>query len=832
MTAAPASAYNQMSMPTRVSTPVSTISRTSFPWFRATLLVVGLLLLGTLATGIWMFRSALPQLDGSVQFTDLKQPVQVKRDARGVPAIQAQNLEDLFFAQGFVTAQDRMWQMDMMRRFAKGELAEVLGADLLPRDREERILGLHLAAEKAAASLSERDRLFFEAYARGVNAYIAQARGHLPVEFKILGYAPKPWAVEDSFAIGASMVQNLNHYPYRAALLREKILAKLGPELTADLFVNSSRLDHPPQTEATAGPDEPAPTDEERDEMEMDEDPVAVLRTSFTVDPRSSQQQEELSAGRAGSNNWVVSGAHTVSGLPLLSNDMHLQHQMPNLWYEAHLTSGNFDVAGVTLPGVPFVVVGHNQRIAWGFTNVGPTAEDVYIETFNDAGKYRTPQGWQDPQKRKELIHVRAGSDIEMEVVTTRHGPIITDLVPGETRKLALRWTLYESFNTPFFDVDSAQNWNELQRAFSAWGAPGQNVVYADTDGHIGYHATGKVPIRATGDGSLPVDGSDDKHEWTGDIPFDKMPSVFDPPSGMLATANGRITPDKYPWSVSVEWDEPWRTTRIYRMLRSGRKFAASDMLALQTDVFSAFDHFCAQRFAEALQRAPNLTPRAQQVRDLLRDWDGRMTKDSAAAVVETRAQRRLIQLLLEPKLGAAGANPAPGDLSWKSYAWSQSSIWLYNILTTQSKRWLPDSYKTYDELLTAAVESTVADAKGDLSQLQWGKESPVRIAHPMYDRIPLLRHWAEPGLHPNAGNGRTVKQAGSFQPSERLTVDLGDLDRTTLNTVTGQSGNLFGANYMDQWQAWYEGQTFPLPFSRTAVDRSTVHRLELQPAE
>ena len=244
---------------------------------------------------------------------------------------------------------------------------------------------------------------------------------------------------------------------------------------------------------------------------------------------------------------------------------MHLGHQMPNLWYEAHLrcsspACGNFDVAGVTLPGYPYVLVGHNQRVAWGFTNVGPTIEDVYIETFNDGGQYLTPEGWKSPERRHEVIHVNGQPDVGLDVAVTRHGPIVTELVPGETRKLALRWTLYDGARNPFFAVDSAQNWEQFVRGFSEFDAPGQNVVYADVDGNIGYHATGKIPIRAAGDGGLPENGSDDAHEWTGYIPFDELPSIFNPPSGIIATANSRITPDKYPHSISAEWEAPWRS--------------------------------------------------------------------------------------------------------------------------------------------------------------------------------------------------------------------------------------------------------------------------------
>ena len=298
-----------------------------------------------------------------------------------------------------------------------------------------------------------------------------------------------------------------------------------------------------------------------------------------------------------GSNNWVVSGAHTVSGKPLLSNDMHLGHQMPNLWYEAHLRCGNFDAAGVTLPGLPYVIVGHNQRIAWGFTNIGPTVEDVYVETFNPDGQYLTPEGWKAPEHRSEVIHVKGKPDVMVDVAVTRHGPVITELIPGETRKLALRWTLYDGTHDPFFEVDSAQNWEQFRNAFSAFDAPGQNVVYADVEGNIGYQATGKIPIRASGDGSLPENGSDNAHEWTGYIPFDKLPRAYNPPSGIIATANSRITPDGYPYSISTGWEAPWRSARIYRVLESGKKFSSADMLALQTDIYSEADRYFAERF-------------------------------------------------------------------------------------------------------------------------------------------------------------------------------------------------------------------------------------------
>ena len=663
-----------------------------------------MLLLAAGGLGVYVYsiaRRALPQLDGTLKVAGLTAPVKVTRDSRGVPTIEAANLPDLFFAQGYVTAQDRLWQLDVMRRFAAGELSEVLGEGVLEHDREQRILGLRTMARHSVEIADPRDRSFFEAYARGVNAYMESHRDRLPLEFRILRYKPTRWTAEDCVLMGASMVQNLNHGPYLRALQREKVLAQLGPELAADMFLTSTWHDRAP----TKGP-------ERLDGPDAEEDDDSAVTKLFTAGASASAwpDAENFSDLTPGSNNWVVSGAHTVSGKPLLSNDMHLGHQLPNLWYEVHLRSGDYDVAGVSLPGVPFVIVGHNQRIAWGFTNVEPTVEDLYVEKFNAQGQYETPQGWREPEHRRETIHIKGKPDVMVDVVITRHGPIITDLIPGESRKLALRWTFYDGIHDPFFEVSSARTWDEFRKAFSVFDAPGQNVMYADVDGHIGYQTTGHFPIRASGDGSVP--GSDDAHEWTGYIPYEKLPRVFDPFWGILATANGRITPDGYPYSISTAWDAPWRTERIYHVLESGKKLASGDMLALQNDVYSAFDRFCAERFVYALDHTQNLSARAQQARELMRDWDGKMTVASAAATIEARSNRTLARLLLEPKL-EAGRKSLPSEmkpLAFSDLHWSMMSVWMENILLKQPKRWLPENYPNYDALLAAAgVDSATA---------------------------------------------------------------------------------------------------------------------------
>jgi penicillin G amidase len=825
-----------MSTVTQVSAPASrrSLFLRVFLW-----LLIGILLIlgGFIAYAYFVAHSALPQLDGRLQVNGLTAPVTVTRDAHGVPAVEAANFDDLFFAQGYVTAQDRLWQMDIMRRFASGELSEILGAETLKIDREQRILGLRAAAKKNITLASPRDRAFFDDYARGVNAYINSHGDRLPIEFRILRYAPKPWLPEDSAVIANQMVKDLNYHCFYDALAREKILAKLGPELTADLYVNRSWHDRPP-TIMREDLSEPETNTSDSDDDDDDDDggpDTSITRANMPAEAVPASIPEGLPVN--GSNDWVVSGAHTVTGKPLLSNDMHLGHQMPNLWYEAHLRSGPLDVAGVTLPGMPYVIVGHNQRIAWGFTNVGPTVTDVFIENFNPQGAYQTPEGWAQPDHRIETIHVKNQPDVTIDVKITRHGPIITDLVPGETRPLALRWTLYDGLRIPFFDVNSAQNWNEFQHAFSMLDAPGQNVVFADVDGNIGYHTTGKVPVRAAGDGSLPVNGADNAHEWTSYIPFEKLPTIYNPPSGVIATANGRIAPDNYPNSISMEWDAPWRTARIYHVLESGRQFTPADMLALETDIQSEADLFVAERLVYAVDHASKPSARTKQAADLMRGWDGRMLASSAAPTIAETSIRELRRLLLEPKLGSTPADSSAetGALNWLTYSWGMRSVWLENVLLHRPKRWLPEKYPNYDELLAAAVDAAVnaSGAPQDLASWHWGQFNAVEIQHPILGKIPLINRWSGPGTKEQSGSGYTVKAVTrNHGPSERFTANLADLDQSTLNIVTGQGGNFLSPHYMDQWKAWYEGTTFTLPFSAKAVDAAQKHRLLLEPVK
>src|SRR5215469_1863828 len=820
-------------MATTVASPATRRSglRLTFKIVLAFVLVVALAMTAAFA---WFYRTAhasLAQLDGTVALSGLAAPVSVVRDVHGVPHLTAASLEDLFFAQGYVTAQDRLWQMDMTRRAAGGELAEILGAAPLPGassrsttaearptfvdyDRTQRILRLRAVAERVAGQLPERDRMIFGAYARGVNAYIEQHRDNLPIEFHILRYQPRAWTAADSVLVGIAMSQLLNPQ-YETEYRREKISQLLTPELMADLYPVSSPRDHAPGADNVPAPAK-APAAKTGVVTSL---PFAVALGT------SSLLSTDCESCVPGSNNWVVSGAHTTTGKPLLSNDMHLPHRLPAVWYELQLHSGEFDVEGFTLPGMPLVVVGHNQHIAWGFTNLNPAVQDLFVENFNATGEYETPTGWQKPETYHETIHVKDDPDSTIDVVVTRHGPIISNLFPGETRKIALQWLIYDTRNVsiPLFELDSAQNWEQFRNALSVFATPGQNVVYGDVEGNIGYQAIGFAPLRASGDGTVPVPGGDGKHDWTGYLPFDQMPSVYNPPSGVIATANSRITREGYPYLLATQWYPPYRTERIYQVLEAepGKKFSPADMLALQTDITSEYDRFFAERFVYAIDHSAKASARTKEAADIMRGFDGRMLAESVAPTIEVNARTALWRLLLEPKLGA----------EWEHYQWSEKAVALENIVRNQPNRWLPPGTSNFNDLLTAAVEAALKDAPSDLKSWGYGTAFPLEINHTVLAAVPGLHHWAGPGRVPQSGGSYTVKQVGrTFGPSERMTVDFSNLDASTFNIVIGESGQVFSPYYMDHWPAWYGNTTFTLAYSDAAVAGGKVHELRLEP--
>ncbi|RXS94368.1 penicillin acylase family protein [Silvibacterium dinghuense] len=790
-------------------------------------LLVVLAAAAVLGAGLWLrhaMTAALPQLDGSLPLPGLSAPVTVRRDQHGVPHIEAANLDDLFEAQGYVTAQDRLWEMDMARRLSAGEAAEILGSKLVEHDRVQRVLQIRPTAERMVASLNARDRRYFEDYARGVNAFITANQDHLSPEFRLLMYSPKPWKPVDSVLVMLSMMQMLDQH-WESKLEREQVTARLGPTLAATLYPDGSWRDHPP---TQVEPDLTAPNqiipDAPLDETQVKAEDLLHLKT-LLEGPRAA-----CAGCTPGSNQWVVSGALTASGKPLLSNDMHLNHQIPNIWFELDLNGPGFHAAGVTVPGIPYIVAGHNEHISWGFTALYADMQDIYVEQLNNQDQYRSISAtgavsWQPVEHDHETIHVRGGSDVPIDVERTVHGPILTPLIPNEKRALALRWNIYDpkSGGDPLFDLNTAANWDDFRRAMSGWYSPSQNVVYSDDQGHIGYQAVGYIPLRPAG--IAPTTIADTNHEWQGFIPFEQLPSAYDPANGILATANARTTPDGYPYPITDEWADPYRNERIWKWLAghagAGQKLTPADMLTLQTDVYSEVDQELAQRFAYAIDHAGKTDSRLREAADLLRSWDGVVSIDSAPAAIIADAKKAFWPMLLKPRIGD----------DWKLYEWSSQTFAMEEFINHRPAAWLPSEYKTWDDFLADVVRTGIREKHGDLKHWKYGEQHPVDVEHPLYSMLPWFKRWTGTGKQPQAGDTTTVKQAGStFGPSQRFTMDWSNPDQSTENIVMGESGDPLSPYYRDHWPYWYSGKTFALPFSSQAVASQTTHTLRLTP--
>ena len=828
--------------PTPESSPAPLSRNRQRGWPRILLRTAGvlfLLLVLAVCVGVLWLRSAektgLPQLDGDLHLPGLSAPVTVERDAHGIPHIEAATQDDLFFAQGYVTAQDRLWQMDTFRRNANGDLAEILGPSLVRHDKTQRTLQFRKTAQRIYGHLGAPDRARMDDYARGVNLYIAQHQDSLPAEFRLLMYRPQPWTGVDSLSIAMMMTQMLDTHWY-GKLGREQVASALNnPKLETDLYPVGSWRDHPPTGElidwSQPHPPPPGTKDDEDDDRTQASashaahDSLASLETGEL--PRALRALLGLPdcAGCAlGSNNWVVAGSHTASGKPLLANDMHLALTEPNIWFMADLRAPGYHAAGVTLPGMPLVVEGHNEHVAWGFTALYADVQDLYVETLDGKGNYQSADGtWKPLAIDREIIHVRAGKDVAFDVQSTAHGPLLNPVFTREKRPIALKWTLYDATlnSIPLYAMNVAQGWDQFSAALRQWPYPTQNLVYSDDQGHIAYHAIGQVPLRPAGLVGVPI--KDAAHEWQGYIPFDDMPNALDPPSGFLATANSRVTTDRSPYPLSLEWVDPYRVERIYKALQGRDKLTPKDMLAVQTDVYSEVDQELAHRFAYAIDHTPGVDDRLRRAADLMRSWDGRLSTDSVAASVYAWAHRSLWPLVFVPKLGKAA----------EYYEWSESNFAEEEIVMHANPDWLPIGYKNWDALLTEAVRRGMKDGKApdDLGQWTYGSWHVVDIEHPLSGFLPMIGRIAGTGAQPLSGDTTTVKQVGrDFGPSQRFTMDWSNIDGSTEDIVLGESGDPYSAYYRDQWADYYGGTTFAFPFSPAAVAAQARHTLRLLP--
>ena len=770
-----------------------------------------------------------------IKLNGLKEDVTIRRDERGIPYIEAKNDTDLYFAQGYATAQDRLWQMDLFRRNARGELSEVLpnipNSPALDQDRLHRILGFAQVVDAEFAQASPQSRAALEAYAAGVNAYIGSlGPKSLPPEFQILGYQPKPWAPTDSLIVIKIFYEALSN-TWRLDLMREA-MATLPAEKRAALLPEISPIDV-----LVVGTDSKlknaAPTARTRNPLSAES--LNALAQDEQINRVALEQLGFYAEGLAASNNWVVSGKHTTSGKPLLANDPHLAPSAPPIWHMVHLTAPNLRVAGVTAPGLPGVVIGHNDRIAWGFTNVGPDVQDVYLEKFDPANpqKYQTPSGWQDAKVRHEQIKVRKGlADLSTDTVTldvteTRHGPIVFE---REGRRYALRWTALDPTRNradSTFQLNRARNWKEFSKALETFTAPTQNVVYADVDGHIGYHAAGIVPIRKSGDGSVPYDGSTDEGEWVSYIPIDKLPQVYDPPSGIIVTANQRIVGTDYPYFLTHSWAQPYRARRIFDLLNQKPKLNADDFRRIQGDVYSIAGVLFTQQAVKALKPTLNATDeKLSAVVNSFEGWDGSVNAESRVAPVAAQMRIAFRSRILTAALG--------NDLL-RTYQWSNFDATLDRIIKDEPPDWLPKGIPTYADLYRAsyddAVKALTRIIGADESNWTWGAMANARFPHPLA-QAPLIGAQFAIKPFPQNGTGGLIGatvNVGSAV-SMRLIADPSNWDLTQHGITVGESGVPSNPHWKDQLDDWKAVTPRVFPFSSAAVAAATKETVVLTP--
>lgn len=756
------------------------------------------------AAGVAALRRSYPAVDGDARLLGLDAGAEVIRDENGIPHIYAETEHDLFFLQGYVTASDRLWQLEFLRRIGQARLSEIFGGATLETDKFVRTLGWYRVARLEAAAASPQTRAALEAYAAGVNKYAENHRDSPPLEFVILGVRWRPWEPADSVVIGKIMAWDLSGN-WDTELVRANVAARLGDGALRTLYP-----DLPPSTP-----------------------PILAARSGpLARVPGAEQLRALLGEGfdreGIGSNNWVVSGARSASGKPLLANDTHLGVQNPSIWYLAHLSGAGLEVAGFSIPGAPGIVVGRNERIAWGVTNLGPDVQDLYVEQAdpNDPRRFRFGDVFEPAVVFRETIEVKGEPDVVLEVMETRHGPVITPVTENVRETLALRWTALEPGHLldTLYRLDRASSWQEFRAALRDWDVPGQNFVYADVDGHIGYQATGRIPIRAgpcapgcPASSAVPVPGWDGRHEWTGYIPFDELPSVLDPPGGLIVTANQRPT-EVSRYRFGEDFDPGFRAQRIRQLLFEKDTLEAADLARIQVDVTDlSAAHFLS--FLLAVRPASDLSATAQEI---LRRWDGRVAAAQAAPTIYWSWRLHMLERTFKDKLG---------DDLYGQFLGAGADRALYEMVRTPAHGWFVELanpiHRGRDDLAARALEDAVAELSEKLgpdpTTWLWGKVHTVTFDHPL-GAVPPLERVFNLGPYAADGGPYTVLQARfdprkpyaeTLHPSMRMVADLADLDATRVVYPTGQSGQPFAPHWGDLTRKYLAGELVPLRFSK-----------------
>jgi penicillin G amidase len=763
-----------------------------------------LALLIVLGGGVYLYlRSALPQTDGRIVVSGPKAQIRIERDADGVPLITAQDDEDVAFGLGFVHAQERLFQMELQRRYGAGRLAEIFGQQAVATDRQMRVLGLYRAAESAIPSLSPQMNRALSAYAAGVNAFLASRRGAPPPEFLLLGLAPEPWRPADSLVWGKLMAVQLGGN-YRGELLRARMARTITATDLAFLYP-----EYPKGAPTTLA------------------DMLPVYRR-LGLDGLYDAVPAVVGPNYA-SNSWVVDGKHSASGKPLLANDPHLAFGTPGFWYLARLKTPQHEIAGGTVAGVPLVVIGHNERIAWGFTTTTSDVEDLYIEKVDpaDPGRYLTPQGSAPFNSRAETILVKGAAPVDITIRETRHGPVLSDALPpgaadpGFVLALAATVTIPEDRSAEaLWEVNRAADWPSFRTALQKFVGPMENMVYADVDGTIGFIAPGLVPIRRKGDGWLPVPGWTGEYDWAGFIPFAALPSAVNPSSGHFVNANNKIVPDTYPYFLSRDWDLPNRAERIEALLAATPVQTPASSAAIEADTLSLM----AQHLVPLMTRTVEVNDEAREVIDRLQRWDFHMDREKVEPLLFTAWLREFSRSILFGRFDDAVSD-----------YWDLKPRVMEAVLSERPD-WCDDPKRPGEEScgtrlaesLGLALAQLRRDYGPDMTQWQWGRAHIARFANPVFSRIPVLRDWFEvaiptPGAYDTLNRGPSAIRDDThpfeqrFGAGLRIITDLASPNDAMMMTTPGQSGDPLSAHFADLLHRWRDFEWL-VPGRSTAV--------------
>jgi penicillin G amidase len=819
-------------------------------------LLAGIVLVGVIALGAYFYlRRSLPQLDGTVTVSGLSAPVDIVRDSGSVTHVFGKTKLDAYFGLGYAHAQDRLWQMEFQRRVGHGRLSEIFGNATLPTDRFLRTLGTGRAARSAWETLAQQSKAELNAYVTGVNAFIATHHGgQLPPEFTILRFEPEPWTGPDVLAWTKMMAWDLSKN-YSTELLRHDVVAVLGAERAADLFrpypadglTILSERDLPKTLSKLA-------TTEERRTRSNDS---PFLRSSV-VESLSAAFASSIdfpSLGSAlGSNNWVVDGTMTATGKPLLANDPHLDAQIPSLWYLAHLSGGDFEAIGATLPGAPAIVIGRNKFIAWGETNVMGDVQDLYAEKLNAAGTHAEFRGVLEPLKIvHETIGVKGTDPVTLTVRISRHGPLISDAInannaeskkvprPAPLDPIAFRWTALDADDptvTAVLRVNDARNWSEFTTALRDFLVPAQNFVYADVDGHIGFYAPGRFPIRAAGNGSTVSEGWTGEAEWTGWVPFDQLPHTYDPAEHFVVTANERAVPPDFSNGIGGEWSEPYRAQRIVDRLHQKPKLTVDDFASIQADTFSLHAKVL---LPILLERVHPIDAADERAVALLRQWNLDAREDLAAPAIFQAWYFELLPAVAADELGPA-LTPDYQGLDRSSYR----SRFLLHTLADRTNVWCDDvrtpAKETCDDAASAALHAGIArlttQLGGDMAAWRWGAVHRSVFAHSTLDGVPVLGRLLRRTV-PHGGDWSTVDVGPVYAPKPfdqhalpgyRQIIDLSTANDSRFLDAVGQSGHVLSPHYDDALPLWVAGRYRKMLMDRAMIEKDAIGRLRLQP--